>query len=115
MNEILNKITGILDEDEEIVSSLQCSIRTFIYREILRPGIIVATNKKLLFYGFNLGDIEFIETFQYNNISSIEKKKGLLKESIIIYCNSESIKLTNILSENTSEFLGVIKDKVNIS
>ncbi len=110
----LSKIIDKLDKDENIISSLECSIRTFIYRQVYRPGTILATNKKLIFYGLNLCDIEFIEQFQYKDISSIEEKKGILKNSIIIYCNGESIKLSNMLSENTSEFLEVVKNKIEL-
>lgn len=112
MGKGLNEISKILENDETILSSLECSIRTFVYRQVYRPGVMVATNKKLIFKGLNLGDVDFIENFKYENISSIEEKNGLLKKSIIFYIDGESIKLSDILSDNSHEFLNVVRSNI---
>ena len=114
MGNALNEITKMLENDESIISSLECSIRTFVYRQVYRPGVMVATNKRLIFKGLNLGDVDFIEKFEYERISSIEEKNGLLKKSIIFYIDGESIKLSDILSDNSNEFLNVVKSNITI-
>ena len=112
MNKFLDKARKKLDSDEIILSYLECSILTFVYRRVYRPGIILATNKKLFFYGFDLGDVEFTEIFKYENISSIKVKKGVFKPSIVFYNDGEIIKLSNIVSENMDGFLEVLNEKI---
>ena len=114
MIETLIQIEDILDSDEVIVSYLKCSLRTFTDREIYKPGVIVSTNKKVLFYGFKLGDIKFIEKYPYKEISFIQEKEDILKSSIVMYCNNESIKVSNILSENINEFINIVKEKISM-
>lgn len=109
----LNEITKVLENDEKIILSLNCSIRTFIYRQVYRPGIMVATNKRLIFKGLNLGDIDFIEKFEYDKISSIEEKNGVFKNSIIINIDGESIKLSDMLSDNSKEFLNIVRNNID--
>lgn len=108
MDKIINEVIDILDQDEEMLSSLRCSIRTFIYREVYRPGILVATNKRFIFYAYNLGDANLIEAINYEDVSSIEKKKILLKEYITIRGNFENIVFSNILCNNSDEFINLV-------
>lgn len=112
MDKLLDKAYKKLDSDEIILSYLECSILTFIYRRVYRPGVILATNKKLFFYGFNLGNAEFTKLFKYENISSIKLKKGLFKPFIVFYSNGEIVKLSNIVNENIDDFLDVLSEKI---
>lgn len=114
MIENLMKVESILENKETVLSYMPCCIRSFEYSEIYKLGIIVATNKKLIFYGENIYEAEFIKNFDYKHISFIEQDKAALKNSIIIYCNHESIRLSNIVSENIGEFINVVKDKINV-
>lgn len=108
MDKIINEIINMLDEDEEILSSLRCSIRTFLQTEVYRPGILAATNKRFIFYAYNLGDAKLIEVINYEDMSSIEKKKVLLKEYITIRGTFENVVFSNILSDNSDEFLDFV-------
>ncbi|MBO3445914.1 PH domain-containing protein [Clostridium sp. CCUG 7971] len=108
MDKIINEIVNILDEDEEILLSLRCSIKTVLRTDVYRPGILTSTNKRLIFYAYNLGDTNLIEVINYEDISSIEKKKVLLKEYITIRGNFENIVFSNILSDNSDEFIDFI-------
>lgn len=114
MNEFLIKIADILDKDEVIVTELQCLRRTIAHKEGYIPGRIVATDKKILFYSFNIGDKEFIEIFEYEDILFIGQKEENFNDSIIIYCNNESIKLSNIAEGDTKKFIEVVKGRIKI-
>lgn len=108
---ILEKAKGMLDKDEELLICLECSIRTFIYRQVYRPGVLLATNKRLLFYGMNLSGVELVEKYDYDNISSIKEIKGVLKNSIAMNIEGESVKFSNILSNNKEKFIDIVKNK----
>ncbi|HDK7180863.1 hypothetical protein EXM36_18725 [Clostridium botulinum] len=111
MNKIYNEAIKKIDLGETVIGYLECSILTFVYRREYRPGIMIATNKRLFFYSLILG-IEYTDSFLYSDILSIEKKKGLLKETIIMRVNEDIIKLSYIRSENIDEFLNIVKNKI---
>lgn len=107
MNKVLDAARNSLDINEKIEGYLNCSILTFIYQRVYRPGVLIATNKRLFFYGANLG-VEFNESFKYEDISSIEDKGGLLKKSIVMHIDGASVKISNIVSLNINEFLDIV-------
>ncbi|ELC8442580.1 PH domain-containing protein [Clostridium perfringens] len=113
MNKLYDEAIKKLNDDERPLGDLQCSILTFIYREVHRPGVLIATNKRVFFYGLNLG-LEYTESFLYKDISSIEDKEGIFKEHIVMRVEGEKIKISNILSGNVDEFISIVRNNINM-
>lgn len=114
MNKLYDEAIKKLNDDERALAYLKCSLLTLAYREVHRPGVLIATNKRVFFYGIDSG-LEYTESFLYGEISSIEDKEGILKERIVMNVGGDVIKITNvnILDDNVEKFIGVVKDNIN--
>ncbi|HDR7315641.1 TPA: PH domain-containing protein, partial [Bacillus cytotoxicus] len=76
MNKILKEAKRLLDDQENILATLTCSVTGYIVtNNTPRPGILLATNKRIIFYGQASMHFknELIEEFKYEKILSIEK------------------------------------------
>ena len=73
----INELPNILWEDEDIIR-----LASGVYNNGM--GIVVATNKRILFLNKGVFNTQ-IEDFSYNKISSIQCNKGVLMGSLIIY------------------------------
>lgn len=113
MNKLYDEAIKKLIDDEKPLGYLQCSILTFEYREVHRPGVLISTNKRVFFYGVNSG-LEYIESFLYKDISSIEEEEGIFKEHLVMRVDGEVIKISNILSGNVDEFISIVRNNINI-
>ncbi|MFJ8525299.1 MULTISPECIES: PH domain-containing protein [Bacillus cereus group] len=117
MNKILEDAKKLLADQESILATLTCSITGYIVtNNTPRPGILLATNKRIIFYGqaFMRFKNELIEEFKYEKILSIEKKRKIFDKKIIIYYEDEHIMFGQILSQNIEEFIKVIKMESDI-
>ena len=113
MNKLYEEAIKKLIDDERPLGHLQCSISTFLYSEVHWSGVLIATNKRVFFYGLNEG-LEYTESFLYKDISSIEEEEGIFKEQIVIRVGEEVIKISNILSGNVHEFISIIRNNINM-
>lgn len=87
----INELPMILWEDEEIEKIAQGNYNN-------RTGIIVATNKRILFLHKGLLNLQS-EDFAYNKITSIELHLGIMFGTIIIYCAGNKANIKSILSD----------------
>ncbi|XZM67487.1 hypothetical protein ACSXAL_01220 [Clostridium perfringens] len=55
MSKFYDEAIKKLDYDERTLCYLKCSLLTFVCRRGYRPGILIATNKRVFFYELNLG------------------------------------------------------------
>ena len=95
-NTLLKKIREHLDEGEQVLQSVTGAYATRrLGQNTLRKGILVATDKKLAFYGKKTFGFEF-EMIPFSKISSVEIKKGLMGWSISLYTSSNTIKMKYI-------------------
>lgn len=93
MSNMLEKAKNLLGTDESIHSYLLCSYDSSVSRNVLNPGILMATNKRVVFLGQ-----EFVlklknkinKELEYSKILSIKEKRGLLvgKRIVIDYDNN---------------------------
>jgi len=89
-----------LDTDEQIQKSVYGSYEASIMgHKTLRNGILVATNKRLVFFAKKLFGYE-METFAYKNITSIESGKGLLGYKLAFYVSGNKMSMSHIQASN---------------
>ncbi|MEN1937557.1 PH domain-containing protein [Paenibacillus sp. 102] len=110
MGNVLDQAKERLLEDENIVSYLQCSLETFIYRSVMRPGVIVLTNKRLFFCGPDIAGNTLFEEFSFDNISTIKVKEGLFGTKISILHGTEWIKIKHIQRADPSMFVRKVEE-----
>ena len=97
MSKFYNEAIKKLDYDERPLCYLKCSLLTFVCRRGYRPGILIATNKRVFFYELNLG-FWHTESFLYEDISS----------------NGEEVKICNIISGDVQRFMAIAKDNIKV-
>ncbi|MHA7138154.1 PH domain-containing protein [Rossellomorea arthrocnemi] len=100
----------VIDQGESIISYIKCSMDVFIYRQVLRPGVLVLTNEKLVFIADSIPGNELTQKFEKDKITSIKIEKGLLNKKIVIRYENDVYKFKNILSENIEAFVNLVKD-----
>ena len=110
MSKFYDEAIKKLDYDERPLCYLKCSLLTFVCRRGYRPGILIATNKRVFFYELNLG-FWHTESFLYEDI---EEKEGILRKSIVMNVNGEVIKIGNIMSGDVQRFMVIVKDNIKV-
>ncbi|MDI6678343.1 PH domain-containing protein [Bacillus wiedmannii] len=114
MNPILTAAKQLLHKEEKILSTLNCSLTSYIItHNVPYPGMLLATNRRLLFYGQSKNT--FITEFKYEKIQSIETKRRIFDKKIIFYYEDEYITLGYITSSNVEEFVDLLHRNCNTS
>ncbi|MFY4777003.1 PH domain-containing protein [Metabacillus sp. RGM 3146] len=112
MNEIRNKIEDMLDHGEIVLASFHCSLEIFIYRIVPWPGVLTATNKRVLFYaeGFMGKGNEIVNEYQYERIHSIKFKKELFGSKMVFAYDSEWYKFLHVKENDADTFMEAVKE-----
>ncbi|MBG9720631.1 PH domain-containing protein [Bacillus mycoides] len=114
MNQILEDAKQLLHHEENILSTLRCSLTGYIItHNVPRSGVLLATNRRVIFYGqsFKCCKNALIVEFEYKKILSIEMKRTFFDKKLIFYYEDEYITVGQILSSNIEGFLNVIQRK----
>lgn len=110
MKNILDQAKERLLEDENIVSYMQCSLETFIYRSVMRSGVIVLTNTRLFFCGPDIAGNTLFEEFSFDKISTIKVKESLFGTQISIQHGTEWVKIKHIQHRDPNGFVKKIEE-----
>ncbi|MEK4872028.1 PH domain-containing protein [Niallia sp. FSL W8-1348] len=105
----LQTIEQQLKNNETIKGTIRCSLEVFIYRKIVRLGILAATEKRLIFCADSITGNELNESFEYVNMEDIQLKQGMLNQYIAIKYKKDTLKFKQITSENVEDFITKIK------
>ncbi|WP_060680016.1 PH domain-containing protein [Virgibacillus halodenitrificans] len=100
----------VLTDRESIQVSLRCAMKTFIYRQVYRPGMLVATERRLIFVADSTTGNELIEVFEYRDINDIRKKRGLLNSRIVLRYKTDIVKFSQFLADNDDLLVKVVKE-----
>ena len=58
---------SVLEEDEDILASLNCNLKSFIDFTIVdQDGVLLVTNKRVLFCKYKGRDLSVVHDFEYN-------------------------------------------------
>lgn len=77
-----------------------------ITHKVPYPGMLLATNQRLLFSQYKN---TFIAEFDYEKILSIETKRRIFDKKIIFYYEDEHITLGYITSSNVEAFIDLLQ------
>ncbi|PFR31065.1 hypothetical protein COK19_03485 [Bacillus cereus] len=114
MENMLEQAKGKLYEDENIVSYMKCSLETFLYRSVMRPGVLILTNKRLFFCGPDVAGNTLFEEFAFDQISTIKVKESLFGKKISILHGTEWIKIKHIQHADPSIFVRNLEEQVAV-
>lgn len=101
-----------LDEGEEVLASVfgayECKI---MGHDTVRNGVWIVTPKRVVFYAKKLMGFDF-ETMPLKHISSVERSKGLLGSSIIVYVSGNKMKLKWIRQGDVDKLFETIRERM---
>ncbi|HMG82736.1 MAG TPA: PH domain-containing protein [Ferruginibacter sp.] len=104
----INKLPEIMTDGEEFENILQG-----VYNE--KEGILVATNKRLLFIDVGLIYGSRVEDFSYTNISSVLYETGIVFGKIIIMASGNRAIIDKIVKSQVKQFADHVRNKLSNS
>ncbi|AIF45228.1 PH domain-containing protein [Virgibacillus sp. SK37] len=100
----------VLTDRESIQVSMRCAMKIFIYRQVYRPGMLVATEQRLIFLADSTRGNELMESFEYKDIKEIRKKRGLINSQIVLRHKNDIVKFSRILTDNDERLVKVVRE-----
>jgi Bacterial PH domain len=81
--------------------------------ETVRSGVLLATDRRILFYAKKLGGYE-LESFPYKSVSSIEQSKSLMGHAVSFIASGSRVNLKWIPEgRDLAAFLEVVKSQLS--
>ncbi|WP_455542537.1 PH domain-containing protein [Intestinibacter sp.] len=114
--ENLNFSMSVIKEDEDILVSLNCNLKSFIDFTIVdEVGVLLVTNSRVLFCKYVGSNLSVIHNFGYKLITSFNIKEDDDKNKYIIFkYNGDRVKITNIKSGDILEVAEIITKKQRV-
>lgn len=92
-NRLLDKAQAHLGDGEEVLASVAGVYEgELLGADIPRNGLLIATDRRLLFYGRRLGGYD-IESFPYENISSFEQGRNLYGSYLHFFASGNRVEV----------------------
>jgi len=103
-----------LEPDELIRGAIQGTYETKILgTETVRAGILIATDRRVVFYAKKLTGYD-LESFPYGNISSFEQGKNMMGHNITFFASGNRVHVKWITAnKDLEEFTVAIKAAMN--
>lgn len=101
----IKELPNILWEDEIIEKIVQGLYET-------KQGVLVATNKRLIFVDKGLIYGLHVEDFPYNKITSIQYKTGLILGEIAIFAAGNRADIRNIVKRQARNFCDYVRARM---
>jgi hypothetical protein len=114
LDKLLGKAQGHLDEGEEVLKAIVGTYETKrMGQDSVRKGLLAATDRRLLFYAKKLGGYD-LESFPYENISSIEMgKQMVMGHHVKFFASGNEVKMKWIDDKTAvAEFVTEVKRRM---
>ena len=114
--ESLNFSMSVLKENEKILASLTCNLKSFIDFTIVdENGVLLITDNRVLFCKYIGSNLSVVHNFDYKLITSFNIKEDDDKNKYIIFkYNGDRVKITNIKSGDVLEVAEIITKKQRV-
>ncbi len=103
----VKELPGILSEEETIERIIEGN-----YEEEISTGILVATNKRLIFIVKGLLRLR-VEDFPYDKISSIQYEKGIMMGKITIFASGNKASIRNVSKNQVKDFGDFVREYIS--
>lgn len=81
--------------------------------DTVRNGVLIATNRRVVFYAKKLGGFD-LESFPFGNISSFEHGKSMMGHNITFYASGNAVEVKWLQpATEFAAFLDVVKEAMN--
>ncbi|MGI8806307.1 MAG: PH domain-containing protein [Acidimicrobiales bacterium] len=111
----LEQLRPHLETGETVQAYVEGTYETKIMgTDSVRSGILVATERRMLFFAKKMGGYD-LESFPYQNISSLEQGKGMMGGTLKFFAsgNTVSMKWINVRNYNLGEFMTLVQSHMN--
>jgi len=101
-----------LDPDEEVRASALGAYETKrMGNDTVRQGVLIATQRRVVFYAKRLGGFD-LESFPYKNISSFEAGKNLMGGTVSFFASSNKVTVKWIAPAASADVLVRVVRKI---
>lgn len=113
MPTLLDTVKNLLDENETILFHTQCSLSLFLYKGLSVPGVILTTNKRLLFIYKEKTESTALryEEYLYERIDEVKERPYFFSSHIALYYNDDWVQFREIYDQNVRKQLCSIIQK----
>ena len=107
---------SVLKEDENILASLNCNLKSFIDFTIVdENGVLLVTDSRVLFCRYIGQNLSVVHSFDYKLITSFNLKEDDNRNKYIIFkYNGDRVKITHIKSGDILKACEVISNKQRV-
>lgn len=112
LEKLTKKVKEHLESGEEIITGIKGAYETKIMgQESARRGMLLATNKRIIFYAKKLTGFD-LEVFPYSNVSSIEMSKGIMGHKITFFASGNKATVKWIQDKDVQKFVSEVKNRI---
>lgn len=112
LDKLIEKAKEHFEPNENVIAAVLGAYETKIMgQDSQRNGILIASNKRLLFYAKKLTGFD-LEVFPYSTISSIEMSKRLMGHKITIYASGNKATVKWIQKGDVQKFMEEAKARI---
>lgn len=112
----LNFSMSVLKDDEQILASLNCNLKSFIDFTIVdKDGVLLVTDTRVLFCEYVGRNLSVVHNFDYKLITSLTLKEDDVKNKYMNFrYNGDRVKITNITSGDIVKAAEVVLKKQRV-
>ena len=113
LDKLLDGAQAHLDPTEEVQHAVAGLYATKLFgNDSARRGSLIATDRRLVFYAKKIGGHD-LESFPYENISSIESGKNMLTGGhVSFFASGNSVKMTSIKADAMEPFVAYVRSRM---
>ena len=110
----LNGAKEHFEDDEELLDYIFGMYDSKLLKNDTKTnGVLIATNKRVIFYGKKMiTGFDFV-TIDYSKISSVEYNQGMIFGELKIHTSGNVIKIETTMHNGARELIKLIKNKIN--
>lgn len=112
LDKLLDQVREHLDADEQIIEAIQGSYETKIMgSDTVRTGSLLATERRLVFFAKKLTGYD-LESFPYENISSIECGKNMMGGKVAFFASGNKVEMKWIKSGDLQRLVAYVQSRM---
>ena len=112
VEKLLEQARAHLEADEEVLFSILGAYEAKVLgSDSVRNGVLIATDRRLVFYAKKLGGYD-LESFPYRQISSFEGGKSMMGHHVKIFASGNNVQVKWMKSD-ISQLMSIVREKMH--
>lgn len=113
MQVTVESIEKLLSEDEQIISTIRCSINVYHYSKVPRPGLLAATTLRLIFVSdANVEGGEYTELFPYQDVHTFKLERRLFTKRFYLKVEGDQFTFNQIMDDKPDKFAQTVNRRL---